>query len=246
MVRIVLGAERRYLAKHFLAEMFVVVGTAGALGLVLAIAVERLLLALAPVALPRLVDVGIGSAEVGSWPCRCWGQDLPGLFPVARPTQVLPCCARGAWLDGLVAETVGTERVCRGSNGPVARAAHWSHVVVQSFRHLSDVHPGFDAHGVLTFGWSFRRALRDVRVGRRVLQDLTSRIESLRCESRGSTTSLPLSGFDGCSSVFVEGHDGEPPRLLVDVVTLASSALCAFRCMGVHRNGTTSRQAPPA
>ncbi len=222
-VRIALGAERRHLAQHFLAEMFVVVGTAGALGLVLAIAVERLLLALAPVALPRLVDVGIGSAEVGFTALLMLGTGLSlGLLPVARPhagAAVLREVGRGS--------TVSRQRLWGRKGFVVAQMAlslvllTGATLLFQSFRHLSDVHPGFDAHGVLTF----RVVLPDGRYGTfesvgEFYRDLTSRIESLPgAKAAGLTTSLPLSGFDGCSSVFVEGHDGEPPCLPVHVVT---------------------------
>lgn len=236
MVRVALGAGRKQLALHFLAEMLLIGGAAGVVGLGLTLAASRLLVALAAFGIPRLGEVGVGWAEIGFTALLALAAVLLlALLPVASSS------AKAGLLHEAGRGATTSRRSQVGRKAFVVAQVTLSLVLLagaallfQSFRRLSGVHPGFDDRGVLTF----RVVLPDQRydsfekVGA-FYRDLTIRLESLPgVEAVGLTTSLPLSGFDGCSSVFVEGRDGDPPCVPVHVTTPGF-----FRAMGIPVHG---------
>jgi putative ABC transport system permease protein len=109
-----------------------------------------------------------------------------------------------------------------------------SAMLSESFRRMSAVAPGFDPHGVLTFRVVLpARAYTGFPAVTSLYAELARRLEETPgVEAAGLASSLPLSGFDGCSSVFVEGAQGEAPCVPVHVTTPGF-----FRALGVPVRG---------
>jgi predicted permease len=217
-VRSALGAGRGRLAQYFLSESLLVTMIAGAVGLLLAHLATRLLIAASPGDIPRLAEVGISWASVaftallvlmcgtvfGLLPLTRRGSEAATLSAVSRTVVVSrrQLLARRV----LVIAQVALSLVLLAGAG----------LLFQSFSNLLDNHPGIDPDGILTF--------RTVLPGARYqsyedaagfYHELVQKVEALPgVEAGGLAMMLPLTGFDGCSVVFVEGQSlapGEQP-----------------------------------
>ena len=203
VVRGVLGARARDLARHRLAETLLVTATAAVLGLGLAWAALRLLVRAAPSGIPRLPEVGLTPLEVAVALALALATGvlfgvLPSGGPVARVLSdvgrsTTPSRRRRLVRNGLVVAQVAMGFALVSGAG----------LLLRSFARLTAVEPGFEPGGVLTF----RLVLPpdrypDTERTAAFYREFTALLEALpRVESAGAGTSLPLGGVDGCTAV---------------------------------------------
>ena len=156
-VRASLGGSRGAVVRQLLLESGVLAASGGALGLVLAIGGERLLLALRPTNLPRIEAIGLDLPVLGFTAlASLLAALLFGLFPalkVSNPrlTDALKDRGRSSSLasqrrfrNGIVVTEVASSLVLMVGAG----------LMIRSFIELQRVDPGFDADNVLTFNVS--------------------------------------------------------------------------------------------
>jgi len=209
-VRAALGVGRFRLAVQLLTEILVPATVAGVAGLALAAWQTRLLLALAPAAMPRAGDVSLDlrvvlfaiaatlvtGIAVGLWPAIRMSRidpavDLRGL---GRATGASSLAVR----RGLVAAEVAISLVLA-----VATA-----LFVQSLRRVQEVDPGFATERVL----SMRLSLSHERYASRAdvlafQQRLAARLRALPgVEAVAGTSLIPLSGMRASVDFVVDGQ----------------------------------------
>jgi predicted permease len=195
-VRLALGARRLDLVRLFAAEALVVSALGAGLGLLLATWGLHALVMAAPLALPRLEEVGIDGHVLALNAGLIAGTaSLFALLSLLRHSrETAPNRAQ---------VSTGT----RGTVGPGARRARGGFVaaqvaltltllvgsvlMLQSFRRLTQVEPGFDAQHVLTveIGIPYNQAERYPRIYRGLQSELQA-LPGVR--SVGATSDLPL------------------------------------------------------
>jgi putative ABC transport system permease protein len=217
-VRRVLGAGRARVLRHFLTEALLIAGSAGVLGTLLAAAGVRGLIALAPADLPRLADVRFGLAGVGFIAALSLLVAVVfGLLPMARRDvegAVLCRAGRGVASSRRQHMARGVMVVAQFALSLVLLAG--AALLVRSFLNLESVEPGVSPNGVLTF--------RVVLPGGRYesgpavkafYRMLSNRLGSMTGVSAvGLATTLPMTGYDGCSAYYPADHPpagGEEP-----------------------------------
>jgi predicted permease len=239
-IKTALGAGRRELAWHYLAESMLLALIAGVAGLTLAHAGLRLLVALSPASIPRLDEVGIGASSMAFALVisLCAGL-LFGTIPLLRGTahpRMLREGGRGGTSSrrthvvrsALVAAQVALALVLLSSAA----------LMLRSFRNLRGVDAGIDATGVLSFELSIPpvRYETDEAVNS-FYRELTQRLEQLDgVISAGATTWLPAAGSGGCAAVFLEGRplgpSDAPPCVIVGKTTPGFVESVAMRIQG--------------
>ena len=153
-VRAALGAGRGHLVRLSLSESFLLCGGGGLIGLVLAAAGTRLLIAYGPPSIPRLGEISINPAVIGFTALlsllACL---LFGSIPVLRARSELASSLQ----DGGRASTSSRTRL-RARNVLVASQVALALVLLsgallmaQSYWHLRQLDPGFEIDNVLTF-----------------------------------------------------------------------------------------------
>ena len=229
-VREAIGAGRWRIVRQLLAESLVLVTVGGTLGLLVAAAGTRLLLAIAPEGLPRLGSVSIEPTVL------LFAAGLTLLIGVLMGLAPAWRLARNQ-LRNLINESG------RGSAGGRASNRLFSALVVteialavvlvigaglliRSYVNLTKADPGFNPHGVLTFSMNVPGRVQ-VEVGKNAqgkpeprptyapmaafFRDLEQRIGALNgVESLATTTSLPLApGLGAIGVVFtLPGRSG--------------------------------------
>ncbi len=197
-VRTALGGSRWHLVRQMLAEALVLAAAGAVLGVLLAQAGIRQLLAIAPANLPRLDTVsinlavllfaagaGLGAAILfGLAPA--WRASRPGVLQLLRGAGRTSGLAGGGLLRNLVvvAEVALSFVLLLGSG-----------LMVRSFVALQKIDPGYDAHGLLTFQLLGGRPARtpDARAAR--LREVQARLSAVPGVIRTTaTTPFPLSG----------------------------------------------------
>ena len=226
-VRAALGAGRGRLLRQMLAEA-VVLGTGGAiLGLAIAFAATRALVAAQPADIPRLSDVGVDRAVVIF------------TFALAIVTSLAFGILPALQLTGTRVQT-GLRETARGGAGIGGQRMRSALVVaeialavvlltgagllIRSFIQLTRVDPGFSAGQALSF--------RVVLQGERYEQDQPTRIRVAEFEERlgglpgvttvGATSVLPLSGRGAMVGFAVAGAPPPPPNVNSEIA-LASA-----------------------
>jgi putative ABC transport system permease protein len=214
-IRGALGADRRHLAVHHLAESLMLTLAAGAAGVLLARVGIVAILAVAPRSIPRLAGVEV------QWTSVVFGLLLSllagivfGLIPLLRSrvdVQTLREGARGVTTsraqrtarNGLVVAQVALALMLLVGGG----------LMIRSFMQLRDVQPGLDPSGVLTLSVNLPyRKYRTMEEAAAFHQELSRRIGALPgVIAVGGASWLPLRDFGtGCSVVFREGRPYAP------------------------------------
>jgi putative ABC transport system permease protein len=197
-IRSALGAERSSLARDFLRESTVLALAGGALGLLLAFAGIRMLVALGPESIPRLEMIRIdGSVLLFTLLVSVGAGVLFGLAPLFRHTR--PEVA-SALKEGFRGTTSGRGRIRARAVlvfGQVALAfilMVGSGLLVKSFWNLRNVDPGFDAENVLTMRLSLPETPYDEgEMSVAFYQQLIERVKELPgVESASAVSKLPL------------------------------------------------------
>jgi predicted permease len=236
-IRAALGVGRFRLAAQLLMETLLPAAVAGAAGLVLAAWQTRLLLALAPAAMPRANDVtldlpvvlfGIGATlatgvAVGLWPAIRMSRidpadHLRGLGRAAGASQSLTI------RRGLVAAEVAISLVLAVSTA----------LFVQSLRRVQEVAPGFASERVLSMRLSLSRERYKDRSEVLAFQErLQTRLRALPgVEAVGGTSLIPLSGmqaFAAAARAALAEADPDVPAASVRTLEQAIDATLAAR-----------------
>jgi putative ABC transport system permease protein len=234
-VRSALGAGRGRLIRQFLAESALLASIGSVLGLVLAVWLSRVLVALAPSTLPRLHEIGV---------------DVRGLLFTAALTVVtavlcgmLPALEltrpRGEALkEGTRTSTGRRERRIFGTLVAAQLAIAvvllvGGGLLLRSFSKLMAVDPGFRVERVLTFATSLpARGYRDAASVRgfytRLLDDL-SHVPGV--SAAGASTDLPLNVRD--RRVFTIEQESPATRELSHAVAPAYVVGRSFEAVGI-------------
>lgn len=214
-LRAALGAGWSHLAAHYFAESLLVVLVAAAGGLLLAWVALRVFVAVAPSNIPRLTAVGLG------WPTVACALGLAlllacvlGLIPLAARRgadgTVIREGARGLSVsrrrrlvrDTLVAVQMALALVLLAAAG----------LMLRTFESLRQVRPGFEPRGTVAvevhLPWSRYQDWGPVAAFHRTLAERIAALPGV--EAVGGGTDLPLESFEGCSSVWAEGHGLAP------------------------------------
>ena len=252
-VRAALGAGRGRLLRQLLAEA-VVLGTGGAiLGLAIAFAATRALVAAQPADIPRLSDVGVDRAVVIFTFALAIVTSLAfGILPALQLTGTrvqsgLRETTRGAGIGGqrmrsalVVAEIALAVVLLTGAG-----------LLIRSFIQLTRVDPGFSAGQALSF--------RVVLQGERYTQDQPTRIRVAEFEERlgrlpgvttvGATSVLPLSGRGAMVGFAVAGAPPPPPNVNSEIALASATpgyltAIGATLRQGRHFNAQDDTGAP--
>lgn len=246
-MRIALGADRRNLATYYLTESLLLTLAAGALALPIAAALLRILLAIAPTELPRLAEVHLDAASLAfALGVALAAGVVLGLFPLLGTRLDLGLLrdgGRGATSSRARMAFRGAMVTAQMAFAVVLLAA--ALLMVQTFRNLRAVKPGFDARGVLTMeialpeqkyaGKDRSAAMASVNG---VLEQLSDRVRALRGVTHvGMVDRMPLSSGDWCTGITLEGPTPESATGACPPSTMATPGY--LETMGIHVDGRT-------
>src|SRR5690348_9850055 len=210
-VRAALGASRRRIAAQLLRESLLIGILGGILGLALAWAGLRFLIAIAPAGLPRLGDININlPVLIFALAIALFTGLLFGLFPVLKyvgPRSGLSESSR----------TLGTSRQRHRARSvlvavQVALALVLlvcSGLMIRTFRVLTRVNPGFTRPAELqTFRLSIPASdVSDDTLVPRFEQQILAKLSAIPgVSSAALTSSVPLDGNDNLNNIFAEDH----------------------------------------
>jgi len=214
-VRSAIGASRRDLAWHYLAESLALSGCAALGALAIAWIGLRILVTLAPADLPRLDEVHLGWASVAFTIAAALAAGVAlGLLPSLRGTIDLTMLREGgrgatgsrrrlAARNVLVVSQMALALVLLASAG----------LLVRSLRNLRDVQPGFDATNVMTMSLALPNArYRTAALASNFFEQLSSRIRALPgVKAVGFGGALPLESSELCTGAVIDvpGPSGE-------------------------------------
>ena len=251
-VRVALGASRLRVARQVLTEIVVLWLLGAAAGVTLAAWLVRLLVALAPVRVPRLAEVAVDGRVLlfGVVSALLSGVAF-GLLPALQATRVQPADS----LHGGRTPAVSRRRIS-GALVAVEMALAivllvGAGLVVESLRHLVAEPPGFDPDGVLTAELSLPAKRYPTSASRgRFYAALTEQLGTLPGVSDVAVvTPLPFSNDAITTRVNVPGRNEAPADAPRSVYAAATPEY--FRTMriplrrGRLLTGDDTREAPP-
>ena len=215
-IRTALGAERIVLVRQLLVESVMLAMAGGALGLFLADASVRALVALNPASVPRLADLSIdGTVVLFTAVIALATGILFGLVPALQSSRgdlhvMLKESGRGGTTDkhgqalrrSLVVAEVALALTLLTGGG----------LLLRSFMRLADVAPGFDARNVLTFNVSLPSSQYPTEASQRqFFARLMPRLAEVPgVVAAGGTTNMPFGGNWGTASFNIEGYAPPP------------------------------------
>jgi predicted permease len=227
-VRMALGSGRARLIQYVLTESMLLSVVGGILGIALAFAATRMLVAFGPVSIPRLHEVGInGTVLLFTTGVAVFAGLLFGLIPALKAGSRK---ALGALKDGSRGSTIGRDRHRIRSLlvvGQVALALMLlvgSGLLVRSYQRLKAVDPGFQS-GAMTFRLSPPPSkYPDAEATARFYDELVQRLEAIPgATSVGGINNLPLTGGGAILTVQIDefpiAEDEFPPAFLARRVT---------------------------
>ena len=214
-VRVALGASRLRLLRQFLTESLCLAAAGGVLGLAVAFAGVKLLIAAAPASLVRALDVrldlrALAFASTAVLLCAV-AAGLPPAWRTARADIEIALREAGRGLTGghqrLRAALVVTE--IAAALALLAGAG----LLVRSFQRLLDVDPGFQARNLLTISTQLPEAARTPGERTAVYRLMRDRLLAVPgVVDVAAVSRLPLMGMNLSTWVFIEGKStpGEP------------------------------------
>jgi putative ABC transport system permease protein len=237
-LRVALGASRRDLLRHFLAESLVLSALAGLVGLGIAFGAVRALLALSPEGIPRLNEVGIHMpVVVFAAAVSLLAGIVFGLIPVVRYRR--PNLVR-AIHEGSLRTSSGRETHLVRSALVVTQIALAlvllvaSGLMARSFWSLRNVNPGWIADHLLTVRLSLPRASYPTSDdAARFYDQLTDRLRAVPGVSRvGTVRGFPMSGSNSNNGFAVEDFP-VPEGQLPPIVRTNWATAGYFEAMGI-------------
>ncbi len=237
-VRTAIGATRGEIARVFLGESVSLSLIGGLLGLGLATAGVRLLLALQPEGIPRLEEVGIDGVVVAFTALLSLVLGLfIGGFATLRygSPDLVP-----ALKEGGRGGTVGRARHRARQGLVVAQVALallllvGAGLMLKSFWGLAGVDPGVKPEGVLTLRIDLPDPeYPDVHVTARFVGQLLEKVRAIPgVERAGTINVLPLTGFGDNSTHSIEDHP-LPPDIVPPVLGTRFISPGYFEAMGI-------------
>jgi putative ABC transport system permease protein len=240
-VRTALGASRADIARRYGAETVLLGLAGGVLGLGLAWAGVRLVVAQEPGWIPRLSELTLGwEAMVFALGIALGTGLLFGIIPaLRRGTDQLALresagttASRGqlALRRGLVAAQVALAVVLLAAAG----------LMLETYRNLNGVDAGFDPAGVLTAQVSLPQARYGAEADAGAFwRDLSQGVGSLPgVTAVGATQALPLAGGSGCSLIFTDDPDAQQRNTTCFASTVRVTP-GYFEAMGIQVRGRT-------
>jgi putative ABC transport system permease protein len=247
------GATRYRLIRLVAAESLLVAILGGMVGGAMTPLVIRLIVALAPIDLPRIDDVSMDARVLLftgglSFACAIFVSILPAWRSSSvNPILALKSASKGGSGDAatgrlgstLVALEVGASATCVVLAG----------LLVASMVNLSASDPGFESDDIVSAELRLPRTRYDVHQAARFLLALKETVHALPgVLSVGISDRVPLSGEGGNSPLAPEGSD--LPRLRRPVVSLQLADDGYFRTLGIplvqgRVFGESDRQRPP-
>ncbi len=216
-IRTALGAGRRRLVAGFLAESFLVAAVAGGIGFLLAMGALRVLHLEAPSGLPRLDAIAMDTPAVALTVVLILLTSLFfGLLPTLRHHGIRELRASSSLRTVSFRGRIVRRALVVGQIALSLLLLVGGTLLFRSFRALQDVDPGFETDGVLTLSVVLPDGRYDsyARVGTAYRSLATRLEEATSIEHAAVAMVLPMTGFDGCSSIFVDDRSlpaGEQP-----------------------------------
>ena len=240
-LRVALGAMRWRIVRQLLTESLLLALLAGGVGLAVAAAAIRLLVAFGPDGVPRLDEVsfdrnvlvfGLALAAISSL--------IFGVVPALHATRSQPSAALH---DASRGNTGSAARQRLRSLLTVAEVALsvalliGAGLLLRSFGQLQDVQPGFDATRLMTLrlnlpGTSYPTGDHRIAFYRRLLDDVRAQPGVV---AAATTSSVPLSGDNTSSSVVLQHRAAAPGEQLSADWRLVSPGY--FAAMGIPLRG---------
>jgi predicted permease len=239
-IRIALGAGRARLLRQLLVESLLVTLVAGAAGVGIAMAAVRIVVARAPEGLPRLGEIALlPTTYVVAFALSAAAGVVFALIQSGRSAGALTSLREGG--RGLT--LTRRQHAVRGALvvGQMALAMMLlaaAGLMVQSFRNLSAVSPGYDSDSALAFDVALPgaryRSYETVEAFDHLLADRLAALPGVT--DVGAATMIPLDDPGGCSLVFAEGTDYAKQR--APCVPTPAVAPGYFRTLRIPLRGT--------
>ncbi|HEX7362967.1 MAG TPA: ABC transporter permease [Bryobacteraceae bacterium] len=236
-IRAAMGATRRDLARQMLVESGTLALAGGAFGLAIAYAGVRLIVAYAPVAVPRMNQVHIdGPVLLFTLAISILAALISGVFPAwvfgkADPQEAMKAGSRGTTSgshagrlrSALIAVEVGLCTVCLVAGG----------LLLHSFANLLGVNKGFQPAHVVTADLNLPQKRYPKSTQRtafvRQLVDGVERIPGV--QSAAVASHLPLSGAGGNNLIYLPGVN--VPLTQRPLADIRPSTPAYFRTIGI-------------
>ena len=221
-IRAALGAGWRRIARELFTESLLLSFAGGALGVALAAASVRLLLAIRPANLPRLDEITMDmTAALFTLGLSVLCGLLFGAVPVVR--YAMPRAANSLNLAGRWASGSREKLRARGALVVVQVALALvllvgAGLMIRTFQELNSVHPGFAApHEVQTLQVQIPESrVRDMELTARRQQEILNRLQALPgVASAAYISDVPMGGGVSADLLLPEGkvfENGETPR----------------------------------
>ena len=219
-IRRALGAKRSRIVGQLLTESVLLGVCGGAVGLIVAVWGLDLLVALAPSDIPRLAEIALDARVVAFTAIvSLLTGVLFGLVPALQMSRTDPgdtlkeggrsgsAGRRRALGDALIVAEVALSLVLLVGAG----------LLVNSFARVHAAAPGFNPERVLTMRIAPPDAKYSFERGEALYADLFARLRATPgVHSVGAINALPLSGFGGDRSFYIEGRSTTRPEDLPD------------------------------
>jgi putative ABC transport system permease protein len=234
-VRSALGASRGQIAGYLVTEGLVIAGLGAVVGMVLAVGGIKGLIALAPNQLPRLNEVSVGLETIGfGIGVALLAGLVTSLIPVIHFSGTSPLGMSAVAIGRIHGQqrTFTRNALVVGQLALALMLLASSGLMLKSFQRLRAVDPGFDPAGVLTVEISLPSSrYQNYAATAEFYRVLESGIREIPGVTHaGVISDLPLEGFNGCASVFVEDRPlapGANPPCLANIM-VSPGALAAL------------------
>ena len=237
-VRLALGAGRGRLIRSLLSEALILAALGGAAGVALAWAGVPLVVRTAPDSIPRIGDVTIDAGALLFTALLVTAAALAaGILPALRfSSPDVATALRSSQRTGAAGSPITRNALVVIQTAAALVLLIGSGLLLQSFRALRSVDPGYDTENIFTFQMApdFRRlGLTDAPAFARFHYTFMDRLAALPgVESVGLVNTLPLDEGAGDARVATASYSGPPGNAPRVGITFADGDY--FRTMGIR------------
>lgn len=234
-IRLAMGANRLRLIRQLLTESVLLSFAGGVAGLLLALWIIKVLIALKPpIDFPLALDISVDwRVLLFSLMVSVAAGVIFGLAPAlqaTRPSLVRSLKDTAAQGGAVKAKLRSVLVVAQISVSLVVLIA--AGLVVRTLQQLQTMNPGFDTRNALTMSFDLGLQGYDEARGEQFYRQLTGRLQSLpNVEHAAVTSYIPLTLNYNSNNIFVEGHPPERGEN-VPVAMTASAGPDYFKTMG--------------